>query len=220
MTMRSQDPDVAPSGGLRAAQREFTRRRFVDAAAAVFAEKGYVETTVDDILRRAGASKATFYVYYDNKASLLVDSLVPFRDEYGLLVKRFQDFVDPSFDDFECWIASYVDLYSEHRLLLGAMHQAEVVEPEFRGRTLEAARGYIEMWDNLKVLETGDQPRQQIELRCVLAFAQIQRFMYLWQVEGLDIDRRSAIHELTTAWYGVVKGPRVSVPPVSTGLPS
>lgn len=193
------------SGGLRAAQREFTRRRFVDAAVSVFAEKGYVETTIDDILRQAGASKATFYVYYDNKANLLLDALAPYRCEYAVLVRHFQQLVDPTLEDFESWISDYVDLYSEHRLLLGAMHQAEVFEPEFRGRTIEAVRNYIDMWDKIKLIETSDQPRDLLELRCVLLYSQIQRFMYVWQLEGLEIDRASAVGEIAAAWYRIIK---------------
>jgi len=49
---------------MRAAQREFTRARLVEAAIEVFAEKGYPRTTVDDIAERAGSTRATFYLHF------------------------------------------------------------------------------------------------------------------------------------------------------------
>ena len=42
---------------LREKQKALTREMLVDAAYAAFEEKGYVDATVDDIVRRASASR-------------------------------------------------------------------------------------------------------------------------------------------------------------------
>src|ERR1700761_7867655 len=60
-----------PRGRMRAAQREFTRTRLVEAAIEVFAEKGYARTTVDDIAERAGSTRATFYLHFKAKSDVL-----------------------------------------------------------------------------------------------------------------------------------------------------
>ena len=39
-----------------------------DAAAELFLERGYAGTTVDDVARRAGVSRGTFFNYFDSKA--------------------------------------------------------------------------------------------------------------------------------------------------------
>ena len=44
-----------------------TRAQFVDAASQVFAEKGYLDTNVSDIVRRAGTGHGTFYRYFGSK---------------------------------------------------------------------------------------------------------------------------------------------------------
>jgi TetR/AcrR family transcriptional regulator, mexJK operon transcriptional repressor len=44
--------------------------RILDIAAAIFMERGYEGTTMDDIARRAGASKHTLYARYRTKADL------------------------------------------------------------------------------------------------------------------------------------------------------
>lgn len=51
-------------------RRERRRRQILAAAKAVFAEKGYVATTVDDIVTRIETSRGTFYNYYDDKLDI------------------------------------------------------------------------------------------------------------------------------------------------------
>lgn len=42
----------------------------LDAALAVFVERGYAAASLDEVARRAGTSKGTLYLYFDNKAEL------------------------------------------------------------------------------------------------------------------------------------------------------
>ena len=42
----------------------------LDAAWAVFAERGFARAKLDDVARRAGVSKGTLYLYFDSKERL------------------------------------------------------------------------------------------------------------------------------------------------------
>ncbi len=60
-------------------RRERRRRQILAAAKEVFADKGYVATTVDDIVTRIEISRGTFYNYYDDKLDIfeaLVESFM------------------------------------------------------------------------------------------------------------------------------------------------
>ena len=46
------------------------KQQLLDCAAALFAERGYAETRVIDIVRAAGVAKGLFYWYFDNKEAL------------------------------------------------------------------------------------------------------------------------------------------------------
>jgi TetR/AcrR family transcriptional regulator, fatty acid metabolism regulator protein len=46
------------------------RRKIIEAAVKLFAKKGFFETTVDDIARRARIAKGTVYIYFKDKSSL------------------------------------------------------------------------------------------------------------------------------------------------------
>jgi AcrR family transcriptional regulator len=67
----------------RQASRELKSRRVVEAALVLFAERGYYETSVDDVVTRARTSKTTFYEVFASKEDCLRELL---RHEGGALI--------------------------------------------------------------------------------------------------------------------------------------
>lgn len=51
--------------------RSVHRENIASAASALFMEKGIAETSMDDIAKAAGYSKATLYVYFENKEEIV-----------------------------------------------------------------------------------------------------------------------------------------------------
>src|SRR3954469_1670149 len=62
---------AAPKLTMRDRHRILTRDHILAAALEAFAERGYVGVTIDDIVRRAGIGRATFYLHFDSKAAVL-----------------------------------------------------------------------------------------------------------------------------------------------------
>lgn len=88
---RSSTRVVRKSEGERPAARDENRRRLVDAAREVFADKGYHVATVSDITRRAGLAKGTFYLYFDEKKEIyyeLVRTFLQHVKDIGASVNR------------------------------------------------------------------------------------------------------------------------------------
>ncbi|WP_374356388.1 TetR/AcrR family transcriptional regulator [Limnohabitans sp.] len=54
---------------------EARRHTILNAAAAVFLEKGYASTTMSDIADRAGGSKTTVYGYFPSKEELFLETI-------------------------------------------------------------------------------------------------------------------------------------------------
>ena len=63
-----------------------TRERLLDAAGAVFAERGFAASTIEDVCERAGFTRGAFYSNFETKDELLVQLLD--REEVKLL-ERF-----------------------------------------------------------------------------------------------------------------------------------
>jgi AcrR family transcriptional regulator len=55
------------------------RQQLLDAAARLFAERGYAETRIVDICREAGVAKGLFYWYFDSKEAVFRDLAADLR---------------------------------------------------------------------------------------------------------------------------------------------
>jgi AcrR family transcriptional regulator len=81
-----------------------TRRRLVRAAARLWSERGYDETTVEEICAAAGVGRTTYYLYFESKEQLLLElthatargvaSDVAEREAAGSLDEQLRTFVD------------------------------------------------------------------------------------------------------------------------------
>jgi AcrR family transcriptional regulator len=58
-------------GGLRERKRISTRRALEEAALALFSQRGFSRTTIDEIASRAEVSRSTFFRYFGSKESVL-----------------------------------------------------------------------------------------------------------------------------------------------------
>ena len=54
----------------RQRRKDARPQELLDAALALFVEKGYAATRLEEVAQRAGVAKATLYLYYDNKLEL------------------------------------------------------------------------------------------------------------------------------------------------------
>ncbi len=67
--------------GLRERKKARTRRVIADAAARLFAERGYEQVTVSDVAREADVSEQTVYNYFQTKEQLVTDLHPYFQEE-------------------------------------------------------------------------------------------------------------------------------------------
>jgi AcrR family transcriptional regulator len=60
-----------PRSSLQARKQQLVRETIWDAAIDLFAQKGFDETTVDDIVEAAGVSRRSFFRYFSSKSDLM-----------------------------------------------------------------------------------------------------------------------------------------------------
>jgi AcrR family transcriptional regulator len=64
--------DMVAEVSRREQKKELTRQALLCAASQLFADKGYDETTIDDIVNQADVAKVTFYYYFKSKEELVL----------------------------------------------------------------------------------------------------------------------------------------------------
>jgi len=78
VVIAEQSPPAMASPTLQERKQELVRSAIWDAATDLFAEKGYDETTIDDIAQKAGVSRRSFFRYFSSKSDLMAYGVVGF----------------------------------------------------------------------------------------------------------------------------------------------
>jgi TetR/AcrR family fatty acid metabolism transcriptional regulator len=79
------------------------RSQILEAAAKVFAEKGFHPTTIKDIAREAGIAEGTIYNYFESKTALLLGIF----DRMSEAVRQDTDFSKITPGDFRSFMKAY-----------------------------------------------------------------------------------------------------------------
>lgn len=89
----SDAPDTAKAPARR--RKEARPAELTAAALALFVERGFAATRLDDIAERAGVSKGTLYLYFDSKEALfkavIREGVVPAIEAGEAMLKTFRD---------------------------------------------------------------------------------------------------------------------------------
>jgi len=133
---------------MREQQRTFTRRRLLEVAQQLFAEQGYPDTTVDDIARAAGASRATFYLHFKSKAELMgasIDAAVPAAVEtYHVLDEQLADDGPQLPGRLRAWLGEWLERWTDGAQASHATLQATMLEPEVEAHYLRLSEALVD----------------------------------------------------------------------------
>jgi len=122
-----------------------TRRRLLEAAERVFAERGYHDASIVKITEAAGVGQGTFYLYFASKKDVF-DELV--RDLNRRVRRAMKEASSQGGTRLEAELlgfGAYFTFTAEHPALYRIVRQAEFVSPEMLHYHYEKlAEGYVE----------------------------------------------------------------------------
>jgi TetR/AcrR family transcriptional regulator, transcriptional repressor for nem operon len=166
----------------RTARGRATRERIVAAAAALIRERGVAETSLDDVIDRAGASKSQLYLYFDDRAALLREVVAQNAD----LVLAAQELHLRSLESWKAirvWLDSLVQLQADG-----------------------GARGGCAIGSLVgQLAETDEQARQLLADGFARWEAPLRRGLYSMQKRG-KLDRSADPDRLATATLAAIQG--------------
>jgi AcrR family transcriptional regulator len=113
-----------PRQSLREVQKQLTRERLIEAAAEEFRSRGFNETTAENIASAAGASRATFYVYFRTKAEIVAELMRRSQSEVMDAYRRLDDLEDPELATVVRWLEETIMLWRERASDFTTMEQA------------------------------------------------------------------------------------------------
>jgi AcrR family transcriptional regulator len=176
----------------------------------MFSERGYGATTVDDIVKAAGAGRATFYLHFASKADVMAaiyESLMPATAEYWRNLDRSLG----SREALRSWLEQAIDWWAEHREILPALHEAAAVDREIAAKQYAGLRRLTEELTGYFATARGARKRAEARLRIELLISQLDDFCMKWIVQKtIEADREMVLDVLTETWadtLGVAEKP-------------
>jgi AcrR family transcriptional regulator len=152
----AQLPDLMAGLRPRAAA---TVRRLLDAAAVLFANRGYYGTGVDDVVGAAGFARGTFYKYFDEKLDLLLELTRECGIEMRVLIDEFT-LIDPMSPagpgQLRGWLARYMPFHSRYLGIMRAWLEGTSRDPQMLAVVKET--GLNMHLASLQVLARVDRP--------------------------------------------------------------
>lgn len=212
-------PPARPSlgGGVPAQDRELraqgreTVRKLLEAGMVEFEERGFGGVRVDDVVRRAGISHGTFYLYFANKEdlfkALLKDALhdmeivagdfpVVTSDETGLTVLRQ-------------WVRKFFAAYASHATVIRILSSADLVPSEVYGDGLQLFFSIAEAMTTgmTAAAVAAGRHTDSPELTAVACLMMLERVNYLISTEvQLPVPEMSdKIADIMFAAFGLTK---------------
>jgi len=160
------------------------RGRIIDAAVAVFAEKGFHAARVSDVAKRAGVADGTIYLYFKNKEDLLLSL---FEEKMGRQIDSLETAWKGVDDPVERMRA-----YARHhfRQLQAHPDLAQVLQVELR-QSHKFFSDYRpeKLWQYLNAFKSQVEEAQ----RQGLVRADVDPFLTMWAIFG-------ALDEISIQW--------------------
>lgn len=118
----------------RTARGERTRAKILEAARIEFGMKGFGETSIVGITRRARVALGTFYTYFDSKEALFSALVRDMSGQVGASVAPALAGASDAIDAERRALEAFLDFARDHREVYRIIDEAEFVDPEgFRG---------------------------------------------------------------------------------------
>jgi AcrR family transcriptional regulator len=196
----------APASGPSRHPGAETRAKLLDAAVPALAEKGYHATRVDDIVRQAGVSHGTFYLYFTNKEDLFRTLAERCADDADALASSL-GVVDSSpagVATLRAWLTDFLAFYGRYGVVIRAWAENQVTD-----RTLArlGAASFERITATLQASMAGDSEgdpgapdrgdaQRRLELRAAALLAMIERFAYVTTSRDLGFGEDAMLDNL------------------------
>lgn len=134
-------------------QRDLRLSSLLDAAAALFVEKGIAATSIEDIAERAGVAKGTFYHYFHDRAAMLEALRKRYSQRYADLVERDMGACPP--EDWDGRLAAWAQATVSEYLASYALHDAIFHDPTVCQRCVISEEAFVVSL--AKLLKQGEE---------------------------------------------------------------
>ena len=181
------------------------KERILDAALTMFCDRGYYNSTTNEIAKAAGVSIGSLYAYYKNKEAILLEILDRFHERFGQATRRALEDAELYQTDKREWFRILITaLIEEHERSaelskeLNAIYyinpQVAAVLDEHRKETRDATLQYI-------LQHSADMKVKDFEAAAIVSFELISAVVDLVAFGNNTISRERIVNTTIDALY-------------------
>lgn len=205
-----QDVNVPPLPKSQKAQR--TRAKILEAARAIFAERGFAKATAEEISTRAGVGYGTFYLYFTDKRQALHTILSQVDDQLyqlGQIEGEQSSLGLGALAPIKATLNAFFDSFKVNADVLKICHELSATDPDFksqhdkvRARLVDKIKEHI-----LKGQELGNARPVDPEITSIALAGLVETIAIEWFFNNRPWDREKVIQSIGTLYYNaIVKG--------------
>ena len=183
-------------------------REIVDAAEALLREKPFRELTVDDLMRRTGLSRPSFYVYFRDRHDLILKVVEHIGGELFVMADRWYKGTGDELAQVREAIDGVVAVFAEHGPVLRALADAAADDPRVEEaytallqRFVDATARHIET----QIAAGRVLPLDPVQTATALTWM-MERYLQLSLGRGRVVPVEQIAAALTTIWSRVLYG--------------
>ena len=194
----------------KSAKAQRTRQKILEAARAVFAERGFAKATAEEISTKAGVGYGTFYLYFTDKRQALHTILSEVDDKLYQLGQS--ESAEKSLlglgalAPIKATISGFFDSFKAYADVLKICHELSATDPDFknqhdkvRARLVDRIKGHI-----LKGLELGNTRNVDPEIASVAIAGMVETIAVEWFFNNREWDREKVIDTVARLYYSAV----------------
>jgi AcrR family transcriptional regulator len=124
---------------------EAAQREIIDAAEGFLRERPFRELTVDEVMRRTGLSRPSFYVYFKDRHELVLRLVQHLQDEMLAVANRWYESLGGGPKVLREALDGVVNVYGAHGPVLRALSDAAVEDDDVEEAYEALIQGFVEV---------------------------------------------------------------------------
>lgn len=192
-------PTMRSPGKVAGPRAQRTVQSILNSARALFLDKGYVSTSVEDITTAAGVSRATFWTYFQSKPDVL-RALGGDAESDGMALAISFGKVSRSENEISSWVHAYLEFLDKNGAFINATYQATYDDPELRAWATESmmagSRAFGASLAALRGKKSSIKRDPAIEGLALLSM--FESLWFHWRIGGTDLDYDAVVATISS----------------------
>lgn len=174
---------------LKERKRQQTSTRIVEAAVALFTERGFDATTADDIAEAAECSRSTLFRYFGNKEDILFGDVYVMLAEVREALSRAHPCAEPWRTAKDIGIGRFVEYMTGEGAIPRACVALWFSHPALRSRYLDINQQWESVLAEFFAVERGVDPSTDLDsqVRAGVAVAAVKSVLMAYAAPDTDI---------------------------------